>query len=173
MTTYRLRSALRTAGLALVLPAGGVCLAGCAGPVNAAGSWSLNLTNGANECMVMDWTPGQMTTGVPVSIVQSGSTVTADVTGAYGTVLDLYYGTHRFTGTVAADHIEMSLVGRAGAMGTCAYTPVLTLDGTISGDTITGTVAWSFDTNSSAECGAYATCANVQAMNGSRPPTSP
>lgn len=168
--THPLRSMLRIAALAVPVAA---LVASCAGPVDAAGSWSLNLTSGANECMLMDWTPGETATGVPVTITQSGSTLTADVTGAYGAALDLYFGTHRFTGTVAADHVTLRLVGRAGATGTCAYTPVLELQSTVTGDTMSGSLGWFFDTNSSADCGMYATCRNEQAMNGSRPPRSP
>lgn len=173
MTHPTLRTALRSAGLFLALPLGGALVASCAAPVDAAGTWSLNLTNGANVCMLDNWTPGEATTGVPVTITQSGETLTADVTGAYAAALDIYYGTHRFTGTVAADSVTLRLVGRAGATGTCAYTPVLELRSRVSGDTMSGTLGWFFDTNSSADCGMYATCRNEQAMNGSRPPRSP
>jgi hypothetical protein len=66
----------------------------------------------------------------------------------------------------------MRLVCRAGAMGRSAYTPELDLSATIRGDTKTGNVFWSHDTNVSADCGMMATCESVEAMKGSRPPTT-
>ena len=149
---------------------GAFALAGCA-PVNAAGSWSVNLTNDANGCSLDNWMAGETTSGVPLTIGQSGSTATAEIGGTTGTLADIVFGTRSFTmGSVSGNHIDLRLVGRAGSMGSCAYTPVLDLSGNISGDTMSGRVVWSYDTNSSADCGALATCESVQLMNGSRPP---
>lgn len=173
-TRRPVRSALGSA-LVLVLALGGAVLgSSCSSsPVNAAGNWSVNLTNGANGCALSNWTAGETTSGVPLTISQSGSAVTGEVGGTTGAAAGILFGTNRFTiGNVSGNRVDMRLVGRAGAMGGCAYTPVLDLSATISGDTMTGNVVWSYDTNSSADCGMMATCESVQAMNGSRPPTT-
>lgn len=150
---------------------GAFALAGCA-PVNAAGNWSVNLTNDANGCSLDNWTAGETTSGVPLTITQSGSSATGEVGGVTGTGATIIFGTNRFEmGTVSSNHVDLRLTGRAGSMGSCAYTPILDLSGTINGDTMSGRVVWSYDTNSSADCGAMATCESIQLMNGSRPPT--
>lgn len=167
MTPNRLAPAL-----VLVLGALALTPSGCtSSPVNTAGNWSINLTNGANGCMLDNWTPGESTTGVPVTFTQSGSTVTATVSGAYATALDIYFGTHVFSGSVDGNRVDARLVGRPAGSGSCAYTPVIDLSGTITGDNIVGQLIWSFDTNASADCGMYATCETDQSMNGSRPPS--
>lgn len=144
----------------------------CGGPVDASGNWSINLTNGANSCMLDNWRAGETTSGIPLVISQTGSAITADVGGVYGAALDLYFGRRQFAGSVSGNRIDARLVGRPGSRGSCAFTPVLDLTGDISGDGIVGNVIWSFDTNSSPDCGMYATCENVQAMNGARPPST-
>jgi hypothetical protein len=142
-------------------------------PVNAAGSWAVNVTNGANGCSLDNWTAGETTSAVPLQITQSGSVVTAVVGGATGTVADLVFGTRTFNGSVNGNDLDARLVGRAGSMGGCAFTPVIDLSAQISGDTMMGTLVWSYDTNSNPDCGMMATCESIQAMNGSRPPTAP
>lgn len=140
-------------------------------PVDVAGTYTVNLTNGTNGCMVMNWTEGDTTTGVPLTITQDGSSFTATVTGLAATSLDIYPGAHTFTGTVSGSHLDGTLVGRAASMGSCAYTVNIDLDADLDGDVLTGELHWYADTNSSADCGMYATCSNQQAFNGTRPPT--
>lgn len=153
--------------LALV---GAFALAGCA-PVDAAGMWSVNLTNDANGCSLDNWTPGSTTTGVPLTIAQSGSSASGEIGGTTGTLASVVFGTNRFEmGSISGNNVDLRLTGRAGSMGGCAYTPILDLTGSINGDTMSGRVVWSYDTNASADCGAMATCESVQLMNGSRPP---
>jgi hypothetical protein len=162
------------ARLSLLLCASSALLASCAStPANVAGSWSVNVTNGANGCMLDNWTAGETASGIPLTITQSGSAVTAEVGGTVGALADLLFGTRRFTGSVAGDRIDVRLVGRAGSMGGCAFTPVIDLTATVRGDTMMGNLIWSYDTNASPDCGMRATCESIQAMNGSRPPTAP
>lgn len=168
MQQHTLRSAL---GLPLALGAALLASSCSASPANVAGTWSINLTNGTNGCMLDNWTPGESTSGIPVTFTQSGSAVTLTVMGGYATALDIYFGSHVFTGMVDGNRIDARLVGRAGGTGGCAYTPVIDLTGTVAGDTVTGQLLWSFDTNTSPDCGMYATCQTDQSMNGSRPPS--
>jgi hypothetical protein len=158
----------------LLVCAASALLASCAStPADVAGSWAVNVTNGANGCMLDNWMVGQMTTGIPLTITQSGATVTAEVGGTTGGAADLFLGSRILSGSVNGDRIDARLVGRAGSMGGCAYTPVIDLTGRVTGDTMMGNLIWSFDTNANPDCGMYATCESIQAMNGSRPPTAP
>lgn len=163
---------LRRLALTPLVVASALALSSCSSsPVNAAGSWTLNVTNGANGCMIDTWTEGQSSSGVPLTITQEGSAVTGELGGAWATASDLLLGSHTFTGDVNGDAIDMRITGRAASSGGCAYTTVVDLTGTISGDTITGSLVWSADTNASADCGYLATCESVQSMNGARPPS--
>ncbi|GAB4197151.1 MAG: hypothetical protein OHK0013_05010 [Sandaracinaceae bacterium] len=158
----------------LLVCAAAALLASCSStPVDAAGNWSVNVTNGANGCMLANWTVGQMTAGIPLTITQSGTTITAEVGGTTGSAADLFLGSRRLTGSVDGNRLDARLVGRAGSMGGCAYTPVIDLTATVTGDTMMGNLIWSFDTNTNPDCAMYATCESIQAMNGSRPPTAP
>jgi hypothetical protein len=147
-------------------------LASCGSdPADVSGTYTVNLTNGPNQCELSGWTVGESSTAIPVVITQDGASIEADVQGGTGVYLDLIVGSSTFTGTVSGTHLDLELVGRAGSMGSCAYTWRTSLDADLDGDVLTGQLVWYADTNSSAECGIYATCRNTQSMNGARPPT--
>ncbi len=140
-------------------------------PVDASGTWNINLTNGANGCALENWTEGSEARDVRLTITQVGSSATGSLDGAVGTLADVVFGTHTFSsGMVSGEHIDLHLVGRAGSEGSCAFTPQLDVSGTVHGNTIEGRVVWSYDTNSSADCGVKATCETLQSFAGSRPP---
>src|SRR5690349_9859789 len=85
-----------------------VLAAGCSSsPASVQGTYTTNLTNGANGCMVSMWMEGQVTSGVPITITQSGASVTGTVTGATATYLDLTLGAHVFAGGVSGNHVDM------------------------------------------------------------------
>mgnify|MGYP001298779192 CR=1 FL=1 len=148
-------------------------LAGCGSdPADVEGVWSVNLTNGADQCMVgsSSWMEGASTSGVPLTITQDGASATGTLDGVAGTYADVAFGSRTFTGTVSGSHVDMRLTGRASSVGGCAYTLVADLEADVSGDTMSGRIVWHADTNSSPDCMHLATCENVQAMNGARPP---
>lgn len=146
-------------------------LASCtSAPADVSGEWSTNLTNGANGCMLGNWTAGETTSGVPMTITQSGSTVTADIGGLAGAALVVALGTSRLTGVVSGNTVDLHADGRPGSEGACAYTGALDIQLQVTGDTLTGTTHWSYDANSSPDCGYRATCDSTQSVNGARPP---
>lgn len=165
MLDQRSRSVLAALALTLTTASCG------SSPADVAGSYALNLTNGANGCMVMSWTEGESTTGVPLVITQDGESFTADVQGTAGLYLDLTAGAHQFTGTVSGTHLDGTLRGSGRAQGSCAYTINIDLSGELSGDVMTGDLTWYADTNDSPDCGMLATCENRQLFNGARPPS--
>lgn len=147
-------------------------LASCGSePAGVAGSYTVNLIHGANGCMTADWMEGDTTMAVPLEITQEGASFTATVTGFAALYLDGAVGSHVFTGQVSGSHLDGTLRGTGRSTGTCAYTLNIDMDADLSGDVITGQLRWYADTNSSPDCGMYATCSNLQSFNGTRPPT--
>jgi hypothetical protein len=146
--------------------------ASCGGSANVAGNFSVNLTNKDNGCNFANWTVGQMTTGVPVTITQSGSDVTATITGAAGAFVTLVFGSAVFTGKVDGATLDLTLYGtRSVTMGNCTYTVNGELKGSIVGDVLDGTIDYKSATNGSPDCGAIQDCQSEQAFNGTRPPS--
>jgi hypothetical protein len=159
---------------ALLLAVGSIASAGCsAAPADVSGSYSIALTNDANGCMFMSWNVGDTTTGVPLTITQSGTSVTGNVGGAGGIYLDALFGGHTFLGNVSGSHVDMVLHGTNATM---ASTCRLMLDAHASvelvGDTLTsGTITYTYVTNGDSTCPIYTqTCSSVQRFNGTRPP---
>lgn len=146
-------------------------LGGCSSPADVAGDYTLSLTNRANPCMFDNWTEGDSTTGVAMTITQNEEAVTASVGGVAGAALDLILASHEFTGTIDDEHMDLRITGeRAASMGGCAYTLNADVAADIDGDTLTGTITYRPQTNNSPDCDYLNTCSNVQAFNGTRPP---
>ncbi|HEY1550340.1 MAG TPA: hypothetical protein VGG28_21080 [Kofleriaceae bacterium] len=140
-------------------------------PTNVAGSYSVQLTNGANGCMFQNYTVGSDTMNVPVTVTQSGSTATATVSGVAGDYLNLVLGSDSFTGSVDGDSLDLQLTGtRALSMGNCAYTYNATLNAALDGNSLMGSVDYTADTNNGSDCGALVGCMTSQDIAGSRPP---
>lgn len=145
-------------------------LASCeSSPADFAGMYTINLTNGANQCDVMGWTVGESSTSTVV-ITQSDANATVEVQGLARTYLDLVVGAHTFQGTISGDHLDATLTGRAGSEGSCAYTLMIDLSADLDGDVLIGELRWYARTNNLPDCGVYNTCTNRQSMNGTRPP---
>jgi len=149
----------------------GLLAVGCA-PADVAGNYTVNVTNGENECGFGGWDPDGETLAVPVVITQDGDVVQVTVEGAPGVFFDIVAGSRRFNGTVGGSHVQGDLIGSVtGRQGDCAYTITVELDADVSGDVIMGQLAYRPITNHHADCGVLETCSNVQLFNGTRPPT--
>lgn len=155
----------------LLAPLALVIVAGCSNsPADVAGSYSINTTNGTNGCMLDNW-DGQSATSVPLTIVQSGDSVTATLDGVAGAYFDLVVGSRAFSGAVRGDEISMTMHGtRTYTQGGCVWTIQVDADATVTGDFIEGTLTWTAATNHAPDCGIAETCMNLQAFNGTRPP---
>jgi hypothetical protein len=146
-------------------------LCACGSPANVAGNYSVNLTNKDNGCNFANWTVGQMTSGIAITVTQSGGDVTATVGGLGGAFLTAVLGSASFTGTADGNAIDLKLFGtRSATMSGCAYTVNAHLTGGIAGDLLEGSIEYTPATNGSPDCGVLATCTNAQAFNGTRPP---
>lgn len=139
-------------------------------PANLAGTFSVNTTNGQNSCS-FDWTEGDTSTGVPVVIAQDGASITVTVNGAAAIGLGLLVGTNEFQGSVKGHSFDATAYGKlARTSGNCTYTVNARIQGSVSGDTIQGSVTYTPAGNGNPDCAAL-TCSAVQQFNGARPPT--
>lgn len=155
----------------------GLTIAGCGGdkfekPADVAGDYMMSLTNGENTCQLQNWTQGDTLTGVPVTITQEGSTISADVQGIPGGVLNIWFGNQdAFVGNISGSEMTLTRWGSiATTVGTCAITLKGTIQASISGDTVTGTVTYEPATTPSPDCAQFAGCHAIQDFNGTRPP---
>jgi hypothetical protein len=156
-------------GLVVLLLAAGC---GSDSPANVAGTYTLALTVQENACGILRNDVGTSSTGVEVVVTQTGSDVSAKIQGAGGALLALAMGTDTFTGKVSGDALDLAIDGTMpGSSGTCAFTRKARLQAKLTGDVLTGTVTYTFATNKTADCGVRDTCQDVQAFNGTRPPS--
>jgi len=150
-------------GLALVLAA-------CGSDANVAGNYTIALTNRDNGCNLSNWTVGNQTTGVPVTITQSGSNVTATVMGPAGVVLGAFLGTNAFTGDNSIDLKALGTVPKTSGNCTWTYNGEITAD--LAGDALAGRIDYRAADNGNPDCTTMQVhgCDSFQDFNGTRPP---
>lgn len=142
-------------------------------PPDFSGAFNVSVTNATNGCNYGNWTNGQSTQNVGFTITQSGNSVTGSITNP---VIDAYFkllGITAFAGSVSGDKAELSATGTTSLKDmttSCAYYVKTTIDITLTGDTINGTLTYSDVVNDPNACGALTTCTSVQNVSGSRPP---
>jgi hypothetical protein len=148
-------------------------MTGCGGGTDAdvAGDFTIALTNRDNDCMLANWTVGASTTGVGVTITQDASDVTASVEAGAGFILDVALGGHVYTGSVRGNDLLLEIFGTRGQqMGNCSYTFNSTIDASLSGDALAGTIDYRAATNGNPDCSELEDCRSFQEFNGTRPP---
>ncbi len=151
---------------------GVVACSGGGGPAaDFTGNYTVAITNKDNGCNYPNWTVGNTASGIPLTVTQSGDSVTGTVTGLTGTYMNLVLGTNTFTGSGSGATVTLTAYGtRNATSGNCAYTTNAIISATLTGDALQGTISYTPKTNGSPDCGALASCASVQAMSGARPP---
>ena len=145
-------------------------LAACGSNSNVAGDYTIALTNRDNGCKLSNWTVGNQTTGVTVTMTQSGSDVTAMVKGGGGLALGALLGTSSFTGD---DSIDLKALGsRPNQSGNCTWTFNAEITGDLSGDVLTGRIDYRAADNGNPDCTTMGIhgCDSYQDFNGTRPP---
>jgi hypothetical protein len=165
---------MRTLALLTLVSATAVtAAAGCGGgdPADVAGTYSVALTNRENGCMLETWEDDGQTADVAVVITQADDTATAVVQGPAGGVLTFWLGSATFIGPVDSDSMSLILYGENSFnQDGCAYTINATIDATIDGDFLEGTISYEAATVDNPACAPLEGCASVQAFNGTRPP---
>jgi len=150
-------------------------LPGCGGDeeeftASVAGSYTVSVTNRESTCQMGDWMEGNMATGIPLEVTQSGSELHATIGGLAGAYVALVQGNAEFEGTVDGNKIALTNYGtRSVTQGNCTFTYNAIIAGTLNGDAISGTITYSPATNSNPDC-ADVECSAVQEFSGSRPP---
>jgi len=168
---------MKPIAIALVSAAAISLVQGCgsdatAPPADVHGNYALNETNGPSTCPLPNWTQGASTSGIPVTITQNGSSVTADVGGAGAIFLGLYCGNAHLEGTASGSNVDLLLRGtRSLSSGSCAFTIDAHLVATVDNDALTGSITYAPNTNTSPDCAAIATCSARMNLNGTRPPS--
>lgn len=150
---------------------------GCSGsnftssPADFSGDYTVAVTNVSNGCQFGFWTVGQQVTGVPITVTQSGSNVTAVVSGVAALYYDTALGSATYTGTAAGDQLSLTIDGnKQFPKGNCTYTVIATLKAKLTGDSLSGTIDYTAATNGASDCPPLGSCASAQKFNGSRPP---
>ena len=145
-----------------------VCVAACSDDRNAAGDYTVTVTDRANGCNIPNWTAGMMTTAT-VTLTQSSNNVTAVVTGLGGLALDVGLGSHSFTGKINGSTLDLDLFGtRSNSSGNCTYTINAKIRAVLDGDMLTGQIDYTSATNGNPDCAAIEGCDSFQDIAGSR-----
>ena len=139
---------------------------------NVAGAYTVNVTNADNGCNIENWDDGKSTSDIPFTIVQQDANLTGELQGGAGLLLDLWIGTNDFTGTANGESFDITAHGtKMQAQGTCMYDLNAEIQGSISGDAISGTIKYAPATTNDPAC-ASLQCSSTQNFNGTRPPPS-
>jgi hypothetical protein len=92
------------------------------------GTYTGDLTRGANGCELENWTEGAVISGVTFDITQDGPSITMAVGGSELAELNLVLGNHNAIGQVSDTAVTANIVGVQQVVnGTCS----LRLDGAI------------------------------------------
>lgn len=148
-----------------------LCVAGCSsGDANAAGDYTVTLTDGDNGCNLPNFTNGATSTAT-VTLTQGGNDVTAVVTGVAGLALDIGLGGHSFTGKINGSDLDLHLFGtRSNTSGNCTYTLNATIRATVSGANLGGQIDYTSATNGNPDCSTIDKCDSFQDLSGTRAP---
>jgi hypothetical protein len=145
-----------------------VCVAACSDDSNAAGDYTVTVTDRANGCNLGNWTAGAMTTAT-VTLTQGGNNVTAVVTGLGALALDVGLGGHSFTGKINGSTLDLDLFGtRSNSSGNCTYTLNAKIRAVLDGDKLTGQIDYTSATNGNPDCGGIQGCDSFQDIAGAR-----
>ena len=146
-----------------------LCVAACSSnDVNAAGDYTVTVTNGNNGCNLPSWTSGA-TSSATVTLTQNQNNVTAVVTGVAGLALDLGLGGHSFTGKIDGSDLDLHLFGtRSNTAGNCTYTLNAGIRAVVSGNMFTGQIDYKSATNGNPDCAGIAGCDSFQDLAGTR-----
>jgi hypothetical protein len=139
---------------------------------NVSGTYTVDVTNGANGCNIGAWMDGAMTSGIPVVVSQNQLVVTATVNGVTGLFMTAGIGTNTFSGALTGGEASMTATGTVQAtQGSCTFTTNAKVDATFVRDTMQGTVTYTrAPAAQSSGCAAIQGCQSVQSFSGARPP---
>ena len=158
--------------------AAGVCAGGddpmvCGAPepepaASPIGMFNLTLTDQENGCAFPDWDPA-MTSRVDLKISESSNNLVGEPQGTMANILQGWLGTKTFKGPKAGLKVQLQLTGkRYSTQQGCDYTFDVTLDTTLSGDRLEGSLYYRSRTNETTTCSSRSGCTSRQALTGTR-----
>lgn len=148
-------------------------LLGCSDsePADAAGQFSIALTNRDNGCELDNWVEGNTSSNIPFEIAQSGGSITGTIQGVAGGILEAWLGSRDYDGHISGNSLSLELFGsRSFSSGNCAFTYNSTITAELDGDVLTGTIDYTAATNGNPDCSSLEGCVSTQEFNGTRPP---
>ncbi len=151
--------------------AAAACGGGGGTPTNFAGTYTVTVVDGADNCGLGNgWTSGSSTSGIPAQITQDGAVAQLTVNGGVGALLSFFVGTNSFAGDVKGDTFTANFLGtKQQAQGACSYTTNTKLEITLdANNVVSGTIDYTPATNNNASCGVLSSCTNTQTVSGSR-----
>ncbi len=144
----------------------------CSGssPTNFAGTYSVTVTNQANNCGFQNWTDGNTTAGIPITFTQDGATAQLNIQGLAGAYVALIAGSSSIQGKVEGNTFTGELLGtKTATQSTCGYTVNTKVAATLDANgVLSGTLTYTPITNGDAACGTLNTCSNNQTVSGNR-----
>jgi len=152
--------------LVLLLLAAAACTTSDA---DAAGDYTLTVTNRDNGCNFGNWNPGDAAQAT-ATLTQNRDDVTASVTGLGALLLEAAVGGHVFAGKIDGGTLTLILNGtRSTTMDGCTYTLNGEIDARLRGDILVGSLNYRAATDGSAACDRISTCLSTQDLTGARP----
>jgi hypothetical protein len=140
-------------------------------PIDVAGVYSVNVTNKVNGCGFPNWKEGEQTTGIELTMMQDGTSVTGAIGGGVGALVQLLLGASTFSGTLSGDQVTATNFGtKSATQNGCTYTTNMVMTGTLTGDALQGVLEYTPQTNGSPDCGVLNECTSLQEFSGARPP---
>jgi hypothetical protein len=134
-----------------VVALGWACSSNDGAPVDVTGVYNGPVTNGPNSCPGI-WNTGAMNDAM-ATVAQSGSSASIQVQGAAGLLLVAGFGTNSFSGSVNGSHINATIIGSVSTTrGGCIYTSNGALAGDLNGNTLSGSIVYTPQTNGHADC---------------------
>jgi hypothetical protein len=139
-------------------------------PISPTGLYALTLTDQENGCKLADWRAGNASSAA-VEIRERDAVVTAVPQGNLAMSLADWLGTSTFTGPHRGARLELVLAGTRSYFDRgCVYTFDATIDATLAGHLLEGSLFYRARTNGAWGCAGLAGCASRQALRGARPP---
>jgi hypothetical protein len=163
---------LRLFGALAVLAVSSLAAA-CGGtPADVAGTYSINVTDEDNGCGFQNWTVGQVSMNIPMTVTQQQGQAQAQatITGLVGTYLTAVFGTNVFDGDVSGNDVTLVMHStKSFTSNNCSYFVTATAHATLVNDSLSGTIVYTTQTNNSPDCATINNCHSQQAFDGSRP----
>lgn len=134
--------------------------------VSGLGDYTLTLTNADNGCRFPQWHSGDSSM-TPFTLSATGAMLVGEPHGPMATVLDQWLGAHTFIGAAHGAALALTLTGTKPAMQRdCTYTFDATLDATIAGAMLSGTLT--YRPRTTGDCGDLTDCTTTQELHGVR-----